>query len=174
MTVSRSSTSANRVEQQNTPMIDVVFQLLTFFVMSFKVLSLEGDFAVKMPTARVGVSRSLEPSLPELTLRLRSDIDGNLASMKLNDRELGAHGWHELRESMLQTLQTVGGAGAELGASPELVLNCDYQLKYTHVIDAITYASGRPDGHGGVIKLVENIKFSPPTAESPASSSTPR
>lgn len=34
-----------------TPLIDIVFQLLTFFVMTLKVASLEGDFNIKMPLA---------------------------------------------------------------------------------------------------------------------------
>ena len=38
-----------KVEVQMTPMIDIVFQLLVFFIMTFKIVSLEGDFHVKMP-----------------------------------------------------------------------------------------------------------------------------
>ena len=32
-----------------TPMIDIVFNLLIFFVMTFKITAPEGDFNVKMP-----------------------------------------------------------------------------------------------------------------------------
>ena len=34
-----------------TPMIDIVFQLLTFFVMTLKIVEAEGDFNIKMPLA---------------------------------------------------------------------------------------------------------------------------
>jgi biopolymer transport protein ExbD len=46
----RKNTEA-KVEQNMTAMIDVVFQLLTFFVMSFKVAAMEGDFNIKMPAS---------------------------------------------------------------------------------------------------------------------------
>ncbi len=52
MQIRRRTAMETKVEQQMTAMIDVVFQLLTFFVMSFKVASLEGDFSVKMPIAK--------------------------------------------------------------------------------------------------------------------------
>ena len=32
-----------------TPMIDVVFQLLAFFVLTFRIVSPEGEFGVTMP-----------------------------------------------------------------------------------------------------------------------------
>ncbi len=38
-----------RVDIQMTPMIDVVFQLLTFFLMSFRVAAAEGDFNLLLP-----------------------------------------------------------------------------------------------------------------------------
>ena len=34
-----------------TSMIDIVFLLLVFFVMTFKIVELEGDFSVRMPLA---------------------------------------------------------------------------------------------------------------------------
>ena len=40
-----------KIELQMTPMIDIVFQLLVFFIMTFKIVAQEGDFNVKMPLA---------------------------------------------------------------------------------------------------------------------------
>ena len=40
-----------------TPMIDIVFQLLVFFVMTYKVTVMEGDFNIKMPRAAEEPSR---------------------------------------------------------------------------------------------------------------------
>ena len=39
------------VKLEMTPMIDIVFQLLVFFIMTFKIVSQEGDFNIKMPRA---------------------------------------------------------------------------------------------------------------------------
>jgi biopolymer transport protein ExbD len=41
----------DKIELQMTPMIDIVFQLLVFFIMTFKIVSQEGDFNIKMPLA---------------------------------------------------------------------------------------------------------------------------
>ena len=41
----------SRLQMNMTPMIDVVFQLLVFFIMTFKIVALEGDFNVRMPLA---------------------------------------------------------------------------------------------------------------------------
>ncbi|MEK6237543.1 MAG: biopolymer transporter ExbD, partial [Planctomycetales bacterium] len=47
----RNQKDSEKVELQMTPMIDIVFQLLVFFVMTFKIVSQEGDFDIKMPLA---------------------------------------------------------------------------------------------------------------------------
>ena len=40
-----------KITLQMAPMIDVVFQLLVFFIMTFKIVTLEGDFNIRMPLA---------------------------------------------------------------------------------------------------------------------------
>lgn len=49
------SRAATKVELMMTPMIDIVFQLLIFFIMSFKIAAQEGDFNIKMPLAASAV-----------------------------------------------------------------------------------------------------------------------
>ena len=41
--------AGEEIELQMTPMIDIVFQLLIFFIMTFKIIAPEGDFNIKMP-----------------------------------------------------------------------------------------------------------------------------
>ena len=50
-----------------TAMIDIVFQLLVFFVMTFKVVAMEGDFNIKMPLAAAD-GQSVDDLLPDLCL----------------------------------------------------------------------------------------------------------
>ena len=47
-----------------TPMIDIVFQLLTFFCMTLRVSEAEGDFNIKMPLAAPKAAASILPSRP--------------------------------------------------------------------------------------------------------------
>jgi biopolymer transport protein ExbD len=43
------SRSNEKVEMQLTSMIDIIFLLLIFFVMTFKIAAQEGDFNIRMP-----------------------------------------------------------------------------------------------------------------------------
>ncbi|HEX5446496.1 MAG TPA: biopolymer transporter ExbD, partial [Pirellulales bacterium] len=74
MKIRKSAAAGNdKVDMQMTPMIDIVFQLLTFFVMSFKIVTQEGDFNIKMPLAAPGSSSSDEPPLPPIRIRLTAN-----------------------------------------------------------------------------------------------------
>ena len=54
-----SSEPPEEIKLNMTAMIDIVFQLLVFFIMTFKVVALEGDFNVKMPLASQNADESL-------------------------------------------------------------------------------------------------------------------
>lgn len=141
-----------------TPMIDIVFQLLTFFVMTLKVASMEGDFNIKMPLAapRAGVP---DPNqLPPMKLEMDADSNGNLTRMAMGQVTFsGASRFAQLHNHIASTV----GDGS-LAASAEVTLDCDYGLRYEYVIAAITAVSGSVGGDGQIIKLVEKIKFAPP------------
>jgi biopolymer transport protein ExbD len=113
MQIRPAKSSQSKVEQQATPLIDVVFQLLVFFVMSFKVASVEGDFNVKMP--QHGVISDLRyfdlPSVP-LQLRLVADGDGQLTSLSLNRRPFPITDWRVLQRHLLQLVGTESGPGS--------------------------------------------------------------
>lgn len=144
-----------------TPMIDIVFQLLTFFCMTLKVAQAEGDFSIKMPLAAPKAALPDPNQLPPMKIRMRADSTGRLADLTLNDREFsGPDRWKQLH----QHIAGLVGEGS-LAASAEVELDCDFNLKYEYVIEAITAVSGRMGPDGQIIKLVEKIKFSPPRAE---------
>lgn len=65
---------SDKVEQQMTPMIDIVFQLLTFFVMTFKVPIDEGNFDIKMPLPAQGSGPP--PQKKNFTVKLTSIKSG--------------------------------------------------------------------------------------------------
>jgi biopolymer transport protein ExbD len=69
-----------KIDIPMTPMIDMVFQLLVFFIMNFKVVEMEGDFNVKMPLAGNVVASNDPNLLQDMRLTLTADEDGNLAS----------------------------------------------------------------------------------------------
>lgn len=144
-----------------TPMIDIVFQLLTFFCMTLKVAAMEGDFNIKMPLAAPRAGTPDPNQLPPMKVRLQADSSGNLIALSLNDRTFtGQDRFRQLH----QQIASLVGEGS-LAASAEVELDCDFGLKYENVIEAITAVSGTIGPDGQTIKLVEKIKFSPPRAE---------
>ncbi len=71
-----------------TAMIDIVFQLLVFFIMTFKVVAMEGDFNIRMPLATTDMTENIEEELPELiTVKLRAGENGNINSILVDDNE---------------------------------------------------------------------------------------
>jgi len=152
--------SESKCEMQMTAMIDVVFQLLIFFMLSFKIVSQEGDFNVKMPLAAPREGLPDENKIPPLKVRIKSDSAGNLVSIAMNDQPLS--NFPQLRDKIIQTFGTNSGPGSNLAAA-EVELDCDYDLKYENVIQAVTSVSGFTQ-NGHIVKLVEKIKFAPPRA----------
>ena len=149
---------SDKVPIDMTPMIDIVFQLLTFFCMTLKVSAAEGDFNIKMPLAAPRAGTPDPNQLPPMKLRMRADSNGNLVDLILNERSFsGAQRFKQLHNHIASLV----GDGS-MAASAEVELDCDYNLKYSNVIEAITAVSGEVSPDGQVIKLVEKIKFAPP------------
>ena len=150
------------VEIQMTPMIDIVFQLLIFFIMTFKIVAMEGDFNIKMPLAAPSEGLPDEDKLPPMKVRLRASGSGQLAQISLNDNNFGTN-FESLHNYIISIIGDERGPGS-VQETAEVELDCDYNLKYESVIQAITSVSGFVDENGDIVKLVEKIKFAPPRA----------
>ncbi len=141
---------------QMTPMIDIVFNLLVFFVMTFKIAAPEGDFNVKMPAqAAQGVPDPA--SMPPIKIRITAAKDGGLAGVSFADVPVKS-----LQDLRIKVREIVGDApGPGTLENTEIEFDCDYNLRYQYVIQAMTAVSGYIHD-GQVVKLVEKIKFTPP------------
>ena len=157
----RHSTSSgqDKIEVQMTPMIDIVFQLLVFFIMTFKIVSQEGDFNIKMPLAAPSEGLQEENLAPPLKIRIRAGENGELAGVSLNNTPFAD--WNALHEYIISYVGTDRGPGS-LQETTEVELDCDYKLNYENVVAAITAVSGYVDNNDNIVKLVEKIKFSAP------------
>ena len=147
------------VELMMTPMVDIVFQLLIFFLMTFKIASAEGDFNVKMPLAAPSQGKPDELQLPPLKVRLTADPGGRIAGIFLGQTPM--KDFRQLREQIVGIVGDDTGPGS-IADTQEVELDCDYNLDFKHVIDAITAVSGQITPDGEVVKLIEKIKFAPP------------
>ena len=150
---------SEEVELQMTPMIDIVFQLLIFFIMTFKIAAPEGDFNIKMPL--VAPSEGIPPVevLPPIKVRLTARSSGALNQIEFGNRSLGRD-FGALRQAVIDMLGDE--PGPSVVENTEVELDCDYHLRYEYVVEAITAVSGYVDPDGRIVKVVEKIKFAPP------------
>ena len=152
------------IELQMTPMIDIVFQLLIFFIMTFKIVTPEGDFNVRMPLAAPSEGLPDENQLPPIVLHMRANSAGHLTSISTNEKTLKG-GFEELRKDIKEIINSAGGPDSIGAEATEVELECDYNLRFEYVIDAVTAVSGFIEGSGKqkrIVNLVKKIKFTSP------------
>jgi len=129
-----------------TPMIDVVFLLLTFFVMTFKIIVPEGDFNVQMST--MGQAQSFEIDTDSVQVRLVAQENGLLSAIQLNGNNV--ENFDLLRRLVSEIVLTKPDL--------EVVICPDEHLHYEYVIKAITAVNGELH-EGQFRKICDNIKF---------------
>ena len=146
----------DKVDLNMTPMIDVVFQLLAFFMFTLKISEVEGNFNIKMPAPSKEMTESIDTQVP-LRIQLTAKPNGTINQILYNNRPL--RDFAALRSQVVSFL----GNDRAIKETAEVELECDYHLHYRYVIDAITHVSGyiTEDGQNRV-ELIEKIKFSQP------------
>jgi biopolymer transport protein ExbD len=83
----RESTLASKIPIDMTPMIDVVFQLLTFFMLTLKTVVVEGDFNIRMPLgASAGAAE--ENPIPPIIVKMTATPEGRLAGVVLGGKSV--------------------------------------------------------------------------------------
>ncbi|MCA9092718.1 MAG: biopolymer transporter ExbD [Planctomycetaceae bacterium] len=144
-----------------TPMIDVVFQLLIFFMLTLKIVTQEGNFDIHMPLGQAGKGAQ-DKTLPELKVRLIAQPDGSLGMVQFGQRSLG-NGQPAFDRLNEEIIRLIGHPGSPLAQETEVELDADYGLDYRYIIQAITAVSGRFDPVSReVVRYVDKVKFAPP------------
>lgn len=141
-----------------TSMIDIVFQLLVFFIMTFKVVVMEGDFAIKMPLATLENNVSMDEELPEkIPIKLVAGDNGGIASIIVDGNPLPINDiFGNLNRLIAKKLSNTGDGENEV--QTEVEFDIDRDLKYSFTVKAIDAVSGtRVDGK--VIPLIEKMTF---------------
>lgn len=145
-----------------TSMIDIVFQLLAYFIMTFKVTSMEGDFSVNMPLAADSAQQIMETLDKTIVVHLTRAADGNVGPIDVDfgsDHQSFADAlrFQRLRD-YVKTL--VHQPGDPAGASEfEVEFDIDRDLAYDFTIRAVEAVSGEPLGGGRIATLIEKIRF---------------
>ena len=165
MKIRTRNISGRKIDTQMTPMIDVVFQLLIFFMCTFKIIEPEGDFNINMPLGKPAEATVSDAELPPLRVRLIADPEtGDLQQLLYNDREFGngPEAFSRLNQevgSVVAALNQIGPADAEEGDhTQEVELDPDFDLDYRHVISAISACSGSRV-NGVTVPYINRIRF---------------
>jgi len=145
-----------------TPMIDCVFQLMIFFMLTLKIIAAEGNFDVNMP---IGQSNNSEADViaQDIKVRLKADSNGNLVNLQIGSRNLGNddRAFAQLNEEILRAIG--GHPGGPLAKDTEVELDADYNLHYKYIVQAISACTGRFDKRTkNVVRYIEKIKFAAP------------
>ena len=169
----KGSSGNDKIELQMTPMIDIVFQLLVFFIMTFQVVDTEGDFSIRMPLS-APTQQIDEPPTTTIKVIMKADgEEGDLSSLrvKAEGKTLEMNGstakekYRALFNEVLKQTGDVGQGPQESAKMTEVEFDCDDELKYIYVVKAIEAVSGYNLGHGNnkrTVKLIEKIKFAAP------------
>lgn len=149
-----------------TSMIDIVFQLLVFFILTFKVVVQEGDYNIRMPLEAVAPEEEMDTDPPELIrVLLRAGESGAISTIEVDDEVEVTTLVGESVESLYTQLndyvdaKVSAGGDPEDGVETEVEFDIDSNLQYGYTVRAIEAVSGKQLADGNVKKLVENIKL---------------
>ena len=173
MKIRNITIGGGQIKLQMTSMIDVVFLLLAFFVITYKTPETEGDFNIRMP---VLVQSNQMPDLDELTpvtVRLTADSSGNLNGIWFGGNPLGVD-MQSLRQSVFNYIRVNnsisfqdalnGAVLPEFRDDLQIELDCAANLRYKYTMQAITAVTGYLNGENQVVKLVQKVKFTQPNS----------
>jgi biopolymer transport protein ExbD len=155
------------IEIPVTPMLDMAFQLLTFFILTYRAAPTEGQFSMNLLPAQKATDISKEApkdALPSIdaTLRtlktvLRAAPNGLIGEMMLNDQPIS--GMEELKKEL------EGFVNDPILSFDQAVISVDPQLKYSElmkVIDVFSSLQPKPLTRLSFSELSPNEGGSPP------------
>ena len=111
-------------------MIDVVFLLLIFFVLTFRIIIPEGDFNIRM--SPMGQAQIIDVDTDSVQVRLIADENGSLSAIQLNGESI------ENFDLLRHQVSVISLTRPDL----EVELLCDEHLRYEYLIRAITAVNG--------------------------------
>jgi biopolymer transport protein ExbD len=158
--MARRQEGFEKINVPMAPMIDVVFQLLIFFMLTLKIVAPEGDFDINMPLGAGAPSDELPPL--DLKVRLLANPDGTLQQMTFNSVALG-NDYPACFDRLNQEIARIVGGGKGYSDELEVEVDADYGLHYMYTMKAVSSCSGRFNARtGGRVTYIEKIKLAKP------------
>lgn len=155
--------NAEELQLNMTAMIDIVFQLLVFFIMTFKVTAQEADFNIRMPSVSTEQSiTDIEPVV--INVGLKANSERNLTRIEANINGLGGSNFtgDDKYKQLTKYVETTLTQESDPSSQDEIEVefDIDESLRYRYTVQAIEAVFGRVQD-GEVVKLVQKIKFRP-------------
>ncbi|MBI1314249.1 biopolymer transporter ExbD [bacterium] len=167
--MARNRKPQEKLETNMSAMIDVVFQLLIFFMLTLKLIEPEGDFNINMPARGKPTEPSPDPPPLDTKVKLRANPDGTLVGVYLGSRPLGNDS-DAFKRLNIEILRLIGSPDNPLAEDMAVEIDADYNLHFKNVISAVGACTGRVDPRTQrVVKYIKNIKFKPPQKPGAAS-----
>ena len=164
----RKESKGEKLETNMSAMIDIVFQLLIFFMLTLKIVEPEGDFNINMPAQGQPTSSDEIPPFPDIKVKLRANPDGTLSGLFFGSRNLGV-GPGAFEQLNIEILKVIGRPGDPITKDMAVEIDADYNLHFSNVINAVGACTDRVDKRSGnIVKYIEKIKFKPPTSPTAA------
>jgi biopolymer transport protein ExbD len=159
----RNRVTTGKVNVDMTPMIDVVFQLLIFFMCTLKVIEPEGDFDISMPLGAPSASSDTEAELPPFKVRLEANAEGELNALYFNGANLGGgeQAFAKLNSEVFRAITALAAIGPDQQEKQEVEIDPDYNVHYRYIISSIGACSGRLGQNGIPVRYISKIKFAP-------------
>jgi len=164
----RSAEAATEVELPITPMLDMAFQLLTFFVFTYHPSSLEGQMEMTLPAsgeAKAAAPEDVNPNKPSDTeLEIPSELT---IVIKTATGDENAHTPSqyivEAREGTLSPMTTLKELEAylikakeTLGNKDDIKIKADSRLKYAYIMEVMDVCNNPKKGG------FKRVGFAPP------------
>ncbi|MCA9057780.1 MAG: biopolymer transporter ExbD [Planctomycetaceae bacterium] len=160
----RNQQASAKIETQMAPMIDVVFQLLIFFMLTLKIIEPEGDFDINMPVGAPSESASTDENIPPIKVRLHANREtGELTDLTINGQSLGADALAFERlnvEIMREAERDKAALTPEQRDRREVEIDPDHGLHYEYIVHALGASSGRIVD-GKMVRYYSHVKFAP-------------
>ncbi len=156
-----NSTVPQKIVIPMAPMINVIFLLLIFSMLSMKIVSPDERFNINLPASAPSNAQS-HVGRHDIKVGLESDRDGNLTQLTLGGTNLGNDEAAFDRLSK-EILLLIGRPGLPQTKDIEVELDADYECQYQYVAKAMSRCTGKSDPQTQqVARYVEKIKFAPP------------
>lgn len=148
--IRRKSAPGLEIELPVTPMLDMAFQLLTFFILTYHPSALEGQMELNLPAAGSAKAESIDKvdpnSISESDLELPNDvtviiktkkdsINSSIPSQYAVEGRAGTHPFTTLAElrAFLKKMQQSN----EITNKDDVKIQADSQLKYVFVVEVM-------------------------------------